>query len=114
MREREIRIGSQRLIERSRRFNPHVVVQIGESLIVIPLRILGRRSRIVMGSSNARPNRYGTLEHVLRNRRDRVRRVLRERNRRKEEYKEKREAQDIILSFPPVFLATGYWLLARS
>ena len=30
------------------------------------------------------------------------------------QYKEKREAQDVILSFPLVFLATGYWLLATG
>ena len=40
MREREIWIVTQRLVERPRRFNPRVRIQIGETLVVERLRFL--------------------------------------------------------------------------
>ena len=96
VRERELRIESQRLMKRSRRFDPHIVVQVGETLIVETLRLRGLGPRIVMDRADAGAQRDRALEQRLRNRGNGMRRVLRLRNekrRRKNEdrqqYKEK-------------------------
>ena len=76
MREREIRIEPQRLVKRSRRLDPDVVVKIGEALIVEPLRLRRLRPRIVMHRADAGANRDRALEQRLRNRGNDVRGVL--------------------------------------
>ena len=68
---------SQRLVKRSRRFDPDVVVQIGEALIVEPLRLRRLRPRIVMRRADAGAKRDRTLEQRLRNRGNGMERVLR-------------------------------------
>ena len=53
VRQGEIRIRAQGLVKRACRFNPHIVVQIGETLIVKALRLRQLRRRIVMDGANA-------------------------------------------------------------
>ena len=105
MRERHLRIQPQRLVKRSRRFDPHVVVEIGKTLVIEPLRLRVLRTSLVMDDADARAQRDLAFEQLLRDRRNRVERVLRRGRRRdKQEYEEKREAQGVYLKLPAACL----------
>jgi hypothetical protein len=53
--DRQFGIGAQRLLERARRLQPDVGVQIRETLVVERLRVFGRCAHRVVGGPDSRP-----------------------------------------------------------
>ena len=56
--DRQRRIDPQRLVERARRFDPDVGMQVGEALVVERLRLLGLRGHRVVRRPDARAQRH--------------------------------------------------------
>ena len=98
--ESELRIEAQCLVKRSCRFDPHVVVKVGEALIVEALRFGVLRARVVMDRADTGPKRYRPLEELLGDRRDRMQRVLGGCGGRKNQYKVNGKPKMVALDFP--------------
>ena len=83
MRHGQLRVEPQRLVERPRRLEPHIGMQVREPLIVKRLRLLRRRADRIVRGADAGPNRGRPRAELDRDRgrsgRMRMLRLLRER-----------------------------------
>jgi hypothetical protein len=91
LRQRELRIEPQRLVERAPRLDPAVGMQIREPLIVERLGVGGCCGDPVVRAADAGPQRDRPFEQILGNDRDDMRRVLRDGVRVKQKAGKKRQ-----------------------